>query len=120
MLCYEVILHKFCILCSRPVMIGCFIDLQANSRETFPSCLLKTFTQHNYFVREEMIRRFYSQLYNVTLPGNVPLPSDTLLGKTGNHCLWSLAKVVMFIGLLFLRGSLQKHHHCMCVLTCFL
>lgn len=59
------------------------------------------YTITELFVREEMIRSFYSQLYNVTLPGNVPLLSDTLLGKTGNHCLWSLAKVVMFMGLLF-------------------
>lgn len=50
-----------------------------------------------------MIRIFYSQLYNVTLPGNVPLPSDTLVGKTGNHCLRNLAKVVMFMGSFFKR-----------------
>lgn len=60
-----------------------------------------TYTITQLFVKEEMIRRFYSQLCNVTLPGNVPLTSDTLLGKTGNHCLCSLAKVVMFMGFLF-------------------
>lgn len=64
-----------------------------------------------------MIKSFYSQLYNVTLPGDVPLPSDTLLGETGNHCLWNLAEAVMFMGFFFLRDSLQKHHHCMCLLT---
>lgn len=50
------------------------------------------YTITQLFVREEMLRIFYSQFCNVTLPGNVPLPSDTLLGKAGNHCLWNLAK----------------------------
>lgn len=63
----------------------------------------------------EIIRSMYSQLHNTMLPANVLLPSGPLLGERGsncvvNHLLWGLAEVVMLMGFLFLRGSLQKCH----------